>query len=185
MSAFKKIFRRSLWAMASRRGQGNNWQQNLEYNAPRVLRSVIGDIIFTVLAVALAVMFVVAGAYEFIFTSPLSAAFGNAANSAALATPNQVRDSIMNLPQTDLGNRPVGDMLGSAASGINPLLGALAGLLDEIFGVLVVLVAVVIRFGHRLLSLLIGDRPASKNGAMLSWFALGAAVLIFITAVLA
>lgn len=166
------------------RGQSNNWQQNLNYNAPRVFRSVWSDLLFAAVAVALAVLFVIAGAYEFIFASPLSAVFGGAADTVLKATPAEVGSGIMNLPQTDIANKNVGDLLGGVSSGVAPLLGALAGLFDEIAGVLVVVAAVVVRFSHRLLGLLVGNRPASQKGSLFSWIILGGAALIFIFGVL-
>ena len=180
MSGIKKFLKRSLLAIVSRWGQGNDWRRNLEYNAPGAAKKFVVDAIFVVLALALSAVLVVAGVYEFIFASPLSASVRLAANSISQTTPNQVRDDIMNLSQSNLGDRSLGDLLGSVAAGINPLIGALTGLLDEIFGLLLVLGAVVIRFSHRMLGMFIGNRPANENGVMLSWIILGIAFAVFV-----
>lgn len=165
------------------RGQGDNWQDNLRYNAPRLARTALGDIVFFIVAVVLAVMFLVSGIFEFIFRSPLSSAVGGAAKSVLETTPNQVGAIISGVPGSDLGQTSIGGMLQGLLAGIAPLFSALFGLLDDIIGILMVVAALIIRFSHRLLSLLIGGRPASEKGARLSWIALGIAFAYFLLTV--
>lgn len=180
MGKIKKILKRGLLALASRRGQGDDWRQNLEYNAPGAVKRFAGDMVFTVLAVVLAVMFAAAGVYEFIFASPLTKVAGKAVNVLSQTTPAQVSGNIMNLPKQDLANKPIGDMMGSVAAGASPLMGALGGLVDETVGILIIITAVIVRFGHHLLGLFIGEKPANKNGAVLSWITLGIAFTVFV-----
>jgi len=165
------------------RGQGDNWRDNLRYNAPRVVRTAWGDIVFFIVAVVLAVMFIVSGIFEFIFDSPMTAAVGGATKSILQTTPNQVGSMISELPSSELGQASIGDIMGGAFSGVAPLLAALLALIDDIIGILMVIVALIIRFSHRLLSLLIGNDPASEKGKLFSWITLGITFVYFLLTV--
>jgi len=189
MSLLKKIFKRNLFRAAVGgfrdlgAGQSGDWKRNLRYNAPRVARSALGDVVFVLLALILAVMFVIAGIYQFFFASPLSPVIGGAAKTVLETTPNDIGGIASSLPQSQLGQTSIGGILSGAASGIQPILGALAGLIDEIFGILLVIIAVIVRFSHRVLALLIGNRPADQKGGSLSWIVLGICFVFFIFSV--
>lgn len=137
---------------------------------PHVLAGLRKDIGFLILAGVIILFFIGSALFELFFTTPLSRLFADVWNTVLQTSPENIVNLPNQIPQNNsLMNKTVGDWLNSIPNLWQPILSIIAAPVDAIIGIILVVLAVILRIGKRITSYV----PRLSRFGDFSWTTLG------------